>query len=46
MLRGKINKIGFEEIKQLKNKKPNVNVLRDSLVITHLILFFVKNKVK
>ncbi len=27
MLRGKINKVSFEEVKQLKNKKPDVNAL-------------------
>ena len=27
MLRDKVNKVGFEEVKQLKNKKPNVNAL-------------------
>ena len=27
MLRGKVNKIGFEKVKLLKNKKPDVNAL-------------------
>ena len=29
MLRGKVNKVGFEEVKQLKNEKPDVNALND-----------------
>ena len=29
MLRGKINKVDFEEVKQLKNKKPDVNSIEN-----------------